>query len=208
MLAKYYMTDRPEVLRFLESHGRYETAIDIGCASGALGASLIKAGLVGVCDGIEPNEGAAEVARTRLRHVWHGTLDAVSAQVPWSNYNMISMTDVLEHLSDPWAALRHLHTHTRSDCTLLLSVPNVRHYHVSLPLLLLGEFRYTDHGIMDRTHLHLFTRNSLIKTLNECGWEVVKLGSHMKNRYRRWFMPTRALEPFVAVQYLVIARKQ
>jgi hypothetical protein len=29
----------------------------------------------------------------------------------------------------------------------------------------------------------------------------------MKGRYRRWYMPTRLLEPFVAVQYMLLAEK-
>ena len=89
----------------------------------------------------------------------------------------------------------------------MLSVPNVRHYKVSLPLLFRGEFRYADDGIMDRTHLHFFTRDSLEETVRDCGWTVRAWGSHMKGRYRRWYMPTRLLEPFVAVQYMLLAEK-
>ena len=121
---------------------------------------------------------------------------------------MIILADVLEHLVDPWAALRFLHSHTAKGCRLALSVPNVRHYKVSMPLLFRGEFGYEDYGIMDRTHLHFFTRGSLIDTLDECGWAVNGSGSHMKGRYRRWYMPTRLLEPFVSVQHLMIANKR
>ncbi len=61
---------------------------------------------------------------------------------------------------------------------------------------------------MDRTHLHFFTRGSLQETVRDCGWTVRALGSHMKGRYRRWYMPTRLLEPFVAVQTMLLAEKQ
>ncbi len=90
---------------------------------------------------------------------------------------------------------------------MLLSVPNVRHYKVTLPLLFRGEFRYTDAGIMDRTHLHFFTRGSIEETLKECGWSVLARGSNMKKRYRRRFVPTRLIEPFVAVQTMFLAKK-
>ena len=42
-------------------------------------------------------------------------------------------------------------------------------------------------------------------------WALSKIRaerSHMKGRYRRWYMPTRLLEPFVAVQYMLLAGKQ
>lgn len=207
-LSNYYAADRTELVTFARAHGPFGAALDIGCSSGVLGQSLVRAGVVATCDGIEPFADAAHVAKSRLRQAWHGTLESVANEVPWGEYELISMADVLEHLVDPWAALRQLRERTNAGCRLLLSVPNVRHYKVSLPLLLKGEFRYTDQGIMDRTHLHFFTRDSLVDTLSECGWRVQAVGSNMKKRYRQVFMPTRWLEPFVAVQHLVIADKQ
>ena len=61
---------------------------------------------------------------------------------------------------------------------------------------------------MDRTHLHFFTRSSLIETLQDCGWAIQGIGSHMKKRYRRAYYPTRLIEPFVAVQHLIVAEKK
>jgi len=204
----YYTGERPELIEFLRQHGRYDTALDIGCAAGILGKNLLEAGVVTACDGIEPHADAANLAQAQLRRVWHGTIDSVEDRIPWNSYKLVVLADVLEHLVDPWKALEKIHVLTTRDCRLLLSVPNVRHYKVSLPLLLKGKFRYADHGIMDRTHLHFFTRSSLIEALDDSGWIPEKLGSHMRSRYRRWYMPTRLLEPFVAVQYLVIARKK
>lgn len=206
-LADYYAADRKELVAFARAHGPFGAALDIGCSSGVLGESLLRAGVVAACDGIEPFADAAAAARARLRQAWHGTLEAVAGQVPWGDYELVVMADVLEHLVDPWTALRQLRARTAAGCRLLLSVPNVRHYKVSLPLLLKGEFRYADQGIMDRTHLHFFTRGSLIETLAECGWRSRAIGSNMKKRYRKPWMPTRWLEPFVAVQYLVLAEQ-
>ncbi|BBO21294.1 MAG: hypothetical protein AMXMBFR31_30270 [Candidatus Desulfobacillus denitrificans] len=204
-IEAYYATERPELLRFLGPHGSFGRVLDIGCASGVLGMQLLRAGLAGTCDGIELHEAAARLAGTRLRRVWQGSLESVAGKVSWQDYDLIVMADVLEHLVDPWAALRRLRNEAAAGVRLLVSVPNVRHYRVSLPLLLRGEFRYEDAGIMDRTHLHFFTRGSLEETLKECGWAVRARGSNMRKRYRRRFMPTRLLEPFVAVQHFVLA---
>lgn len=206
-IADYYAAERPELLAFLRPLGPFGTALDIGCAAGMLGAGLLREGIVGACDGVELNFEAARLAETRLREVWTGSLESVAAEVSWERYDLMILADVLEHLADPWAALRQLRAHTAPGCKLLLSVPNVRHYKVSLPLLFRGEFRYADDGIMDRTHLHFFTRDSLDETVRECGWIPRFQGSHMKGRYRRWYMPTRLLEPFVAVQHMLLAEK-
>jgi hypothetical protein len=72
----------------------------------------------------------------------------------------------------------------------------------------MGKFRYADQGIMDRTHLHFFTRGSLEETLYECGWRIRAIDSSMKDHYRRAFVPTRWIEPFVTRQYYLIAEKQ
>ena len=207
-IAEYYAAERPELLAFLRPHGRFGAALDIGCSSGVLGKTLLDQGMVAACDGVEVNAEAARLAGTRLRRVWSGSLESLAEQIPWGQYELIILADVLEHLADPWAALRLLHARSAPGCRLLLSVPNVRHYKVSLPLLFRGEFRYADDGIMDRTHLHFFTRGSLEETVRDCGWAVRAWGSHMKGRYRRWYMPTRLLEPFVAVQYMLLAGKQ
>jgi len=206
-IAEYYTAERPELVAFMRPHGPFGTAL-VGCASGMLGAGLLRNGIVGACDGIELNADAARLAGTRLRQVWTGSIESVAAEVPWEHYDLVILADVLEHLADPWAALRLLQARTAKGCRLMLSVPNVRHYKVSLPLLFRGEFRYADDGIMDRTHLHFFTRGSLEETVRDCGWVVRTWGSHMKGRYRRWYMPTRLLEPFVAVQTMLLAEKQ
>lgn len=207
-IADYFVADRPEFVAFIGQCGSFASAIDIGCAGGKLGSELIRLGVTRACDGIEPFPDAAVIARTVLRRVWHGTLESTLDEIPWQHCDLAIMADVLEHLVDPWSALRSLHAKTSPSCRLALSVPNLRHYKVVLPLLFKGEFRYRDQGIMDRTHLHFFTRDSLIETLRECGWRVQEIGSHMKSRYRRWCYPTRLIEPFVAVQYLLIAEKQ
>lgn len=207
-IAEYYTAERPELLAFLRPHGPFGAALDIGCAAGMLGAGLLRGGIVGACDGIELNAEAAQLAQSRLRKVWNGSIESLADVIPWQQYDLVILADVLEHLVDPWAALRLLQARTAPGCRLLLSVPNVRHYKVSLPLLFRGEFRYADAGIMDRTHLHFFTRGSLEETVRDCGWNTRALGSHMKGRYRRWYMPTRLLEPFVAVQYMLLAGKQ
>jgi len=38
--------------------------------------------------------------------------------------------------------------------------------------LLAGRWRYSDRGILDRTHLHLFTRGSLRATLDRAGFDI------------------------------------
>jgi 2-polyprenyl-3-methyl-5-hydroxy-6-metoxy-1,4-benzoquinol methylase len=207
-IADYYTTERIEFADFISQFGTFNAALDIGCASGRLGACLTSNGITRTCDGIEPFMDAAAIASTTLNRVWNGTIESVANQVAWCDYDVICMADVLEHLVDPWSALRNLSQQTKQTCKLALSVPNIRHYKIVFPLLFTGAFQYEDQGIMDRTHLHFFTQRSLEETLAQCGWRITGIAAHMKKKYRKLPYPTRLIEPFVAVQYFVMAEKR
>lgn len=205
-LSPYFNADRRELLHFLDD-ARYSSAIDLGCASGLLGKELVSAHFVTDYDGIELNPEAARAALDGLRQVWEGALETVFETVPWRSYDLIVMADVLEHLVDPWKTLRALHSHSAEGANLPISVPNVRYKSVILPLLFFGRFEYQSAEIMDRTHLHFFTRSSLVKTLAGTGWKVKKVRPNIKNKYLKWWYPHRLLEEFLAVQYFVLAGK-
>ena len=76
-----------------------------------------------------------------------------------------------------------------------------------LPLLVQGRFTYQDAGIMDRTHLHFFTRSSLGAAVRAARWQVVAIAPFIKRKYRRWWFPQHLLEEFFAVQYFLLAQK-
>ncbi|MDG4555765.1 MAG: class I SAM-dependent methyltransferase [Candidatus Competibacter sp.] len=206
-MSRYYAADRQDLVDFLRPHGHFGVVLDIGCAGGCLGRQLLMTGLAERCDGIEPNEEAATQAADRLHRIWVADLAAVAEQVPWPDYDLLIMADVLEHLIDPWQVLAELHRRARPGARLLLSVPNVRHKSVVLPLLFRGRFDYADAGILDRTHLHFFTRSSLLDAVGRAGWRVATIAPFIKPKYRRWWFPHRMLGEFLAVQYFLLVEK-
>jgi hypothetical protein len=68
--------------------------------------------------------------------------------------------DVLEHLVDPLDALRRLSQLLTPTGIVVASIPNVTHAAVRLQLME-GSFRYTDTGLLDRTHLRFFDREEV-----------------------------------------------
>lgn len=207
MSSSYYTADRSDLLEFLRPFGPRRTALDIGCAAGRLGRQLLDEGLVTRCDGVEPHAGAAEQARRVLSRVWELDFSAALEQVPWQEYELLVLADVLEHLNDPWAALAALHSRVRPGTRLAISVPNVRHKSVVFPLLLQGRFEYAEAGIMDRTHLHFFTRSSLNAAVTGARWRVLAERPNIKRKYLRWWFPHRLLGDFLAVQCFLLAEK-
>ncbi len=79
-----------------------------------------------------------------------------------------------EHLSDPWSVLARLTSRIADHATVIVSVPNIAHLSVSVPLILRSRFVYQPAGILDRTHLRFFDRSSAVALLNSAGLCVEK----------------------------------
>jgi len=135
--------------------------LDVGCASGYLARELVARGATAV-DGLEYDPEEAEVARSTCRRVVVGSVEepAIVAELPDGAYDAIVFADVVEHLRHPEQALTGLVPKLAPGGRFVISVPNVAHYSVRFGLLR-GRFRYEDVGLLDRTHLRFFTRETL-----------------------------------------------
>ena len=77
------------------------------------------------------------------------------------------------------------------------------------PLLMRGAWEYTDHGLLDRTHLRFFTKNTAIQLLESSGLNVVQVNS-TGIQGKAAIANACALglfRPFFEVQYLLRAVK-
>lgn len=99
-----------------------------------------------------------------------GPIDEAISQL--KIYDLILMLDVLEHLADPTATLKNLSKHLEKGGQIIVSVPNIAHLSVSIPLLLKRRFDYQDAGILDRTHLKFFVEETAVKLLNDANFVV------------------------------------
>ncbi|MBK7722248.1 MAG: methyltransferase domain-containing protein [Austwickia sp.] len=164
---EYFEFERPEVIRLIPPTAR--RVLDVGCGAGALGAAL-KRERPGVhVVGLEYVAEAVELARTRLDEVHQvdlNTLDDLFAPEP---FDTIVFADVLEHLLDPEATLRALLSVLSPEGCIVASIPNVKHWSVLLPLLVNDRFTYTAAGLLDRTHVHLFTMTEAVDMFERVG---------------------------------------
>ena len=171
MSWSYYDDPRPDIQAMVQARGgRF---LDIGCASGALGAALRDAGAAYVA-GVEAVPGAVAKARSRIDDVVEGDILSVALPFAPGDFDYIIFADVLEHVSDPEAAVRRYLPYLSPTGRVVVSVPNMRFYTVLLRLMV-DRWSYTDYGIRDRTHLRIFTRRSLEALLTSCGLAVERL---------------------------------
>ena len=157
-----------QITRIVREFGR-GPVLDVGAAQGILGQMLADARLE--IDAIEPNPDWAQAARAHYRNVFNCAIETTNGL--HDRYAMIICGDVLEHTVDPAAALRKLRTYATDDATFIVSLPNVAHIAVRV-LLLFGRFPRMSRGILDRTHLHFFTRDTAEQLLRDAGLRVAR----------------------------------
>jgi len=159
----------------IEAVPRGARTLDVGCAGGYLAVALREERGASV-RGLEADPAAADAARRRGVEVVVGSAEdpvALAAVAdPALPFDAVVCGDVLEHLADPWAALRGLVALLRPGGLAVVSLPNAAHWTVRRALVR-GRFPREDHGLFDRTHLRWFTRAGARELVTGAGLQLV-----------------------------------
>ncbi len=202
----YYANERAELVALLPRPlGR---VLDVGCGAGGVGRSLRAAGATRLT-GIELNETAAEQARAVFDEVLTADVEELVRRGELTGpFDTVVLYDVLEHLVDPAALLRALQPLVVPGGHVHVSMPNASHFSLVRDLVVHREFRYTDWGHRDRTHLRWFTRKDAVALLRDGGWTVERVEPSLPGRTeladRLTFGKAR---DFLALQWSVLARR-
>jgi 2-polyprenyl-3-methyl-5-hydroxy-6-metoxy-1,4-benzoquinol methylase len=160
--------------------------LDVGCGLGLL-LSVAPPGWIAV--GLEPGEGAAELARRELgvqvRRQHLETLD------PAERFDVITFFDVIEHLVDPIAALRRAAAHLSPGGAIVVKVPDISARALRAARLL-ARFGRAGVVLHPGSHLYQFDATTLRATMDRAGLRVEQLASHPSPRaYRAFFIEGR-----------------
>ncbi len=147
------------------------TILDVGCNTGYLAKQLKSKGVI--TDGLDINEEALKIAKKNCRTVFKRDLYLPRLDLPHNKYNHIILADILEHLPRPDLILKDLKQYLKTDGTIIASIPNIARIELRIKLLM-GNFDYTDSGIISTDHLRFFTKKNAIKMFEECGYTVEK----------------------------------
>lgn len=150
--------------------------LDVGCSCGDLGSSL-KMYRNSELYGLEYDADAIEIAKKTgvYKEIHQVDLDSFSVddfEYYKEKFDYILCGDVLEHLRFPLKILKLLAQYLKKDGFFVASIPNVAHTSIKANLLV-NDFTYTPVGLLDETHVHLFTDKSIAKLFAEAGLEII-----------------------------------
>jgi len=142
--------------------------LDIGCGEGALGTFLAHSAGCRV-DGVDRDFDALRSARTYRRLVLADLDRSLPSELfPQHVYDYVVFADVLEHLHDPARTLADAVRLLAPGGHILISAPNAT-YGPLVAELLHGRLEYRDNGLLDRSHVRLLTRQSLLQMVADSG---------------------------------------
>jgi SAM-dependent methyltransferase len=95
-------------------------------------------------------------------------------------FDVIILSDVLEHLYNPWTALSNLKKILSKNGFILISVPNIENITLT-DKFCSGNFFYERTGLMDQTHIRFFSKITLTKYLEISGFKVYASGYRPDN---------------------------
>lgn len=78
--------------------------------------------------------------------------------------------DTLEHLKDPWVILKAIRQVIPKNGCIVICLPNAQHWSLQVKLSV-GDWRYEESGLLDKTHLRWFTRATMLEMFDATGFK-------------------------------------
>jgi 2-polyprenyl-3-methyl-5-hydroxy-6-metoxy-1,4-benzoquinol methylase len=153
-----------QILSLVDRQGR---ALDLGSATGLLTESLLQKNVKSVGVDLIPKE----QIKAPFEHYEQHDLERPEALNFKREFDFVILADIVEHLRNPDVLLTKVASFLKVDGKLIVSVPNIAIWFYRLSLLL-GRFNYGPKGILDHTHVKLYTLDSIKQLLLRSGYIV------------------------------------
>lgn len=192
--------------------------LDVGCATGENGRFLLDHHIAKSVIGVELDVEMANQAKNKIQKVFNDSIEKeeILTEIKNSNFDIIILGDVLEHLIDPWKILRELATTLKPKGKIIISIPNVQHIDIFINVFVKGTWPLNSRGLFDKTHLRWFTKKDLESLITQAGLKVIRLERKFRFRdtlqsirFPIWAYPLRILMPNLFThQYIAVVQRR
>jgi 2-polyprenyl-3-methyl-5-hydroxy-6-metoxy-1,4-benzoquinol methylase len=205
--ADYFAHARTEIIPLLPPN--VMRIADIGGASGATLSAVKAQHPAATTILLDLHAQSVETARSRGHLAYQCDLEKAVPDI-LGTCDTVLFLDVLEHLVDPWSVLRRAVESLPAGATVIVSVPNIRYWQVSFGLFFLGRWRLQDAGVLDRTHLRFFTRETGAVLVTGAGLSLGAVTGRLAGGRRNRLINRITLglfADFLRSQYIYVGRK-
>lgn len=178
--------------------------IEIGCASGATLNYLKSNGKASEIVGVD----ILDNLDYKLDKYIQGNIENI--HLPYKNnyFDILLLGDVLEHLNDPWKTLKKLKMFVKTGGLIISSIPNIREFNTLFKIVIKGDFKYSEFGILDKTHLRFFCKKNIISLYEDCDIKVLSIIPNISRRKQIVNHITfKIFEEFIVLQYIILGTK-
>jgi 2-polyprenyl-3-methyl-5-hydroxy-6-metoxy-1,4-benzoquinol methylase len=199
----YFSGIRSDIIQLIQCNNC--NILEIGCGEGNTLVELKKQGkakFVAGIDIVDLNQ-SNKLDKFILADIENDNVD-----LPDEYFDIIICADVLEHLKDPWNVLRKIRKFLKPNGILLASIPNIREIKTLIDIVIKGDFKYVDSGILDKTHLRFFCKKNIIELFESTGYKIEKITFNLSPKRKLLLkLSLGLLEEFLVTQYLVLCKK-
>ena len=172
--ARRVAKSRHQILDAL-NHGEPGPLLDVGCS---LGYTLVAARDLGLS---ASGTDVSAHAIARCRELGFRAESGLLGALPFADgeFAIVTMKHVLEHTSDPRAALLDVHRVLRPGGAVFIAVPDARYAKAVRNPVASRYYRPDAHGV---EHYVYYTPDTLGRLLSECGFDVRRVDPHLWHR--------------------------
>lgn len=172
--SRYTVKERHDLLALLPPAFRPSSILEVGCANGqnlryfsnVLNIPPSRTVGVDIC-----KSATADYSEMIFYHLSTEEYFDRATEI----FDLILLSDVLEHIYNPWSLLKSARRCLAPNGCMLISVPNIQNLNY-INGAVSGEFIYQATGLFDETHIRFFSLDSLSSYIKICGYNVLKTG--------------------------------
>lgn len=147
--------------------------LDIGCGSGNLGG-VIKQQQNCEVVGVTYSHAEATLAAKHLDQVFVLDLNSFDPKnLNGQRFDCVILSHVLEHLYEPKNFLQALHSVLEPNAKVIIALPNTLVWKQRIKFFM-GDFKYTDGGILDKTHFRFYDWDTSLELVKESGYQIIE----------------------------------